>query len=82
MIVDLLLSKHNHNGAAAQRYLLVLGAAFDARKLCTAPLRWLGVAGFSLSRGVSLCLSLCLAFSLCFVSLCVSFSLVQHECIV
>ena len=28
--VDLLLSKHNHNGAAARRFLLVLGAPFDA----------------------------------------------------
>ena len=30
MFVDLLLSKYNHNDAAAQRFLLVLGAAFDA----------------------------------------------------
>ena len=32
MFVDLLLLKHNHNSAAARRFLLVLGAAFDARK--------------------------------------------------
>ena len=35
MFVDLLLLKHNHNSAAARRFLLVLGAAFDARKLRT-----------------------------------------------
>ena len=33
MFVDLLLSKNNHNGAAARRFLLVLGATFDERKL-------------------------------------------------
>ena len=42
--VDLLLSKHCHNGAAAQRFLLVLGAAFDVCKLRTAS----GVAGLML----------------------------------
>ena len=36
MFVDLLLSKHNHNGAAVQRFLLVLGPAIDARKLRSA----------------------------------------------
>ena len=38
MFVDLLLSKHNHNGAAARCFLLVLGVAFDAWKLRTATL--------------------------------------------
>ena len=33
MFVDLLLSKHTHNGAAAHRFLLVLGAPFDLRQL-------------------------------------------------
>ena len=32
MFVDL-LSKQKHNGAAARRFLLVLGAPFDARQL-------------------------------------------------
>ena len=31
MFVDLLLSKHKHNRAAARRFLLVLGAEFDVR---------------------------------------------------
>ena len=31
--VDLLLSKHKHNGAAVRRFLLVLGAPFDTRQL-------------------------------------------------
>ena len=39
MFVDLLLSKHNHNGAAARGFLLMLGAPFDACKLRTAVLR-------------------------------------------
>ena len=33
LFVDLLLSKHTHNGAAARRVLLVLGAPFDARRV-------------------------------------------------
>ena len=48
-LCDLLLSKQNHNGAAARRFLLVLGAAFDARKLGTAVIQRRCVAGFSLS---------------------------------
>ena len=32
-MVDLLHSKHKHNGAAAHRFLLVLGAPLDARQL-------------------------------------------------
>ena len=39
MFVDLLLSKHNHNGPAARRFLLVLGAELNERKMCTAALR-------------------------------------------
>ena len=39
VFVDLLLSKYNHNGAAAaRRFLLVLGTATDACKICTAVL--------------------------------------------
>ena len=48
MFVDLLLSKHNHNSAAVGRFLLVLGAAFEERKLRTATLQRWWVAGFSL----------------------------------
>ena len=33
MFVDLLISKHNHNCAAVQRFLLVLGAPGDACQL-------------------------------------------------
>ena len=31
--VDLLLSKHKHNGTAARRFLLVLGAPFDVQRV-------------------------------------------------
>ena len=48
MLVDLLLSKHYHNGAAARRFLLVLGAAFDACKLRVC------VAGFRILLGALL----------------------------
>ena len=33
MLVDLLLSKQKHHGAAVRWFLLVLGAPFDARQL-------------------------------------------------
>ena len=33
MFVDLLLSKHKHNGAAVRRVLMVLGVPFDACQL-------------------------------------------------
>ena len=47
---DCLLIKHNHNGAAAaQPFLLVLGAAFDGGKLHTAALRRRYVTGFTLT---------------------------------
>ena len=51
MFVDLLLSKHKHNGAAAQRFLLMLGAPFDARQLCTTALRRRCVASLTVLTG-------------------------------